>query len=211
MTKDLLPEFLRDHYDVHEWRHACAILKKDFPNEWSDIIQVLTDFRLNRRDVIAPGGGKSEISGSLDRAFRARGWSEKKFESKFVVDEEAVEIQSHKIDCYKNGIGLEIEWNSKDQTFDRDLTNFRHLFDIRQLSVGIIVTRADELQQIFDDLGVGGKYGKTTTHIAKLLPRLYGGRGGGCPILVFGIRAKLYVDDVTNGAIPSTAQNSEAL
>lgn len=33
----LLPEFIRENYEVHEWKHACAILKEDFPQEWQDI------------------------------------------------------------------------------------------------------------------------------------------------------------------------------
>ncbi len=33
----LLPEFVRENYEVHEWKHACAILKEDFPQEWQDI------------------------------------------------------------------------------------------------------------------------------------------------------------------------------
>jgi len=38
----------------------------------------------------------------------------------------------------------------------------------------------------------GSSYGNSTTHMSKLLPRLEGGAGGGCPILVFGIRAACY-------------------
>jgi len=48
------------------------------------------------------------------------------------------------------------------------------------------------LQQIFDKLGRGDSYGASTTHMSKLLPRLRGGSGAGCPILVFGITNKLY-------------------
>jgi hypothetical protein len=33
MTTDLLPSFIREHYEVHEWKHACAILAQDFPQE----------------------------------------------------------------------------------------------------------------------------------------------------------------------------------
>ncbi len=33
MGIDLLPPFIRQAYEVHEWKHACAILKHDFPNE----------------------------------------------------------------------------------------------------------------------------------------------------------------------------------
>lgn len=98
------------------------------------------------------------------------------------------------VDCFKNGIALEIEWNNKDPFFDRDLNNFRLLFDLRVVSGGIIITRCDDLQQIFDDLGRGSSYGASTTHMAKLLPRIQGGGGGGCPILAFGITRKLYTE-----------------
>jgi len=58
----------------------------------------------------------------------------------------------------------------------------------------VIVTRCDELQLIFNRLGKGSSYGASTTHMSKLLPRVQGGGGGGCPILVFGISQKLYVE-----------------
>jgi hypothetical protein len=34
--------------------------------------------------------------------------------------------------------------------------------------------------------------------LGKLLPRLEGGAGGGCPVLVFGISPRIYVSDVTD-------------
>ncbi|MHB1280354.1 MAG: hypothetical protein ACYCYL_03850 [Acidithiobacillus sp.] len=34
MSIDLLPEFVRENYEIHEWKHACAILHHDFPTEW---------------------------------------------------------------------------------------------------------------------------------------------------------------------------------
>ncbi len=48
MSLSLLPQFVRDHYEVHEWKHACAILERDFHNEWNDVIAVLTAFRLKK-------------------------------------------------------------------------------------------------------------------------------------------------------------------
>lgn len=87
---------------------------------------------------------------------------------------------------------VEIEWNNKDPFFDRDLNNFRLLFDLRAISVGVIVTRRDELQEIFDDLERGSSYGMSTTQMGKLLPKIEGGGGGGCPILAFGISKRLY-------------------
>jgi len=45
---------------------------------------------------------------------------------------------------------------------------------------------------IFDELGRGDSYGASTTHWSKLIPRIEGGGGAGCPILIFGITKKLY-------------------
>ncbi|MBN1978822.1 MAG: restriction endonuclease [Anaerolineae bacterium] len=194
MTLDMLPEFLRTHYEVHEWKHACAILRNDFPVEWEDMIGVLTAFRLRRSDIIKPGGGKSPIAKSLDHAFYERGWVEKGFDTKVIVDAKEMLSPTHKVDCYKNQVALEIEWNNKDPFFDRDLNNFRLLFELRAISIGVIVTRCDRLQEVFDELGKGASYGSSTTHMSRLLPRIEGGGGGGCPILVFGITKKLYVE-----------------
>jgi hypothetical protein len=194
MTLDLLPRFIRDNYEVHEWKHACAILKNDFEREWQDIIEVLTGFRLYRTAITTPGGRKSSIAELLDSGFYGRDWIEKKFDTKVVVDESEHISPTHKVDCYKNRVALEVEWNNKDPFFDRDLNNFRLLFDLRAISVGVIITRCDDLQMIFNHLGRGASYGMSTTHMSRLLSRIEGGGGGGCPILVFGISSRLYVE-----------------
>lgn len=180
---------------MHEWKHACAILKNDFPKEWRDIIEVLSSFRLRKSHIAKPGGRKSDVSSVLDTAFNARGWRERKFDTSVVIDTTELKSPTHKVDCYKNQVALEIEWNNKDPFFDRDLNNFRLLFDLRAISVGVIVTRRDELQEVFDGLGRGDSYGQSTTHMSKLLPKIEGGSGGGCPLLVFGISKKLYDRD----------------
>lgn len=195
MGKELLPEFIRTHYEIHEWRRACAILSVDFPDEWRDILDVLTAFRFVRSQIEIGGGRKSEVANTLDRAFTSRGWVERKFDTKILVDEQEFRAPTHRVDCFKNEVALEIEWNNKDPFYDRDLNNFRLLFELRAISVGVIVTRRDELQSIFTGLGRATAYGPSTTHMSRLLPRLNGGSGGGCPVLVFGISSRLYVDD----------------
>jgi len=193
MAIDSLPGFILQNYEVHEWKHAVAILERDFPQEWQDIIDVLTEFRLHRRYIVQAGGRKSPVAEAIDQAFYSRGWQEKKFRTRMVVDQTEIESPTHKVDCYKNKVGLEVEWNNKDPFYDRDLNNFRLLFELRALSVGVIITRCDELQEIFNELGKGASYGASTTHMSRLLPRIHGGGGGGCPLLVFGISKKLYV------------------
>ena len=195
MTVDLLPAFIREHYEVHESKHACAILHEDFRPEWDDIVSMLSEFRLRRSWILPGGGAKSYISRSIDSFLYERGWEEREFATKVIVDEASYDSPTHKVDCFRNGVALEIEWNNKDPFFDRDLNNFRLLFDLRAISVGVIVTRCDDLQEIFDGLGRGRSYGASTTHMSKLLPRIEGGGGAGCPILVFGISKKLYLED----------------
>ncbi len=195
MSIDLLPKFIREHYEVHEWKHACAILNEDFPKEWQDVIDILSEFRLLRSSIATPGGSKSRISNWIDSRFYERGWEEKQFHTQIVVDGNSTDTPTHKIDCFKNSVGLEIEWNNKDPFYDRDLNNFRLLYDLRTLSVGIIVTRCDDLQDIFVQLGRGKSYGNSTTHMSKLLPRIEGGSAAGCPLLVLGISKSLYVED----------------
>jgi hypothetical protein len=194
-----LPEFIRTAYQVEEWKHATAVLATDFPDEWREIVDVLTGFRLLRSEVEAAGGGRSPVSMRLDGAFYARGWRQKGFRTKVVVDETPLETPTHKVDCFKNRVALEIEWNNKTEFYDRDLNNFRLLFDLRAVSVGVIITRCSHLERIFRDLGKYASYGQSSTHMDKLLPRIEGGSGGGCPILAFGISERLYVDDIAGG------------
>ena len=93
-----------------------------------------------------------------------------------------------------------MEWNSKDQTFDRDLLAMRTYFDCGLIDVGVIVTRSEELNDIFrflkDKAGdpLIKKYGASTTWLGKLIPRLNSRRNGGCPILAVGIRKPCVAD-----------------
>lgn len=121
---DAIPKRIRRNYEVHEWRHATAILKEDFPREWGDILAVLSEFRLRRSEIEAPGGRKSPIACRIDEAFRARGWREKDFATQIVVDKAATDSPTHKVDCFRNGVALEIEWNNKDPSSTGISTTF---------------------------------------------------------------------------------------
>lgn len=190
-----LSDSLHENYEVFQWNHPIAILEKDFPSEWSDILEVLNQYTLRRSEIEAAGKNKSPIASYLDDALYQRGWVEKKFDVSIKIDENEMETPTHKIDCYKNRVGLEIEWNNKDPFYDRDLNNFRLLHQLNSLSVGVIVTRASELQVIFNSLGKGKSYGNSTTHMSKLIPRIVGGGAGGCPVLAIGITPAIYDPD----------------
>ena len=57
---------LRDKYEFHQWKHACAILKSDFPNEWEDLLAMLGDFRLLKSWLVKGGGNKSDLAKWID-------------------------------------------------------------------------------------------------------------------------------------------------
>ena len=192
MPDVFIPAEIAANYEIHEWRNAVPVLASVYRTEWEDICAVLGAFRLKHSAISVGGGNKSAVSGELDAALYAKGWAEKKFETAIVLDGVSTPSPTHKIDCYKGHVALEIEWNNKDPFFDRDLNNFRLLFELRAIGVGIIVTRADELKSIFQSLGRGSSYGESTTHMSKLLPKIEGGGAGGCPVVVFGICSALY-------------------
>lgn len=189
-------ESLEEIYEIYDWRNAAAILSTVHPEEASDIADVLGRFRLNHSDISVGGGNKSKVSRFMDSGLYARGWQEKSFDTKFIVDSVEYPSPTHSVDCVKGRVALEVEWNNKDPFFDRDLNNFRLLYDLRIIDVGIIVTRATSLEVVLRTVGrATTTYGKATTHTDKLYPKIQGGGAGGCPVLVFGITGGAYVDD----------------
>jgi len=94
-----LPQSIRDRYEVHEWKHATAILRNDFPDEWQDIIDVLNAFRLCQSYITTPGGRKSKVSGFIDDFLYQRGWVEKNFDTSVNVDEQQFQSPTHGVDC----------------------------------------------------------------------------------------------------------------
>jgi hypothetical protein len=177
---------------VAERHHACAILRTDFSTEWNDLVAGLEQLRLPKSEILAKGKNKSPISIGIDKFFYGRGWEQKSFDVQITVDGAVTLSPTHHVDYFKNRIAIETEWNNKDPFYDRDLTTFRLLFELNVLSVGIIVTRADELQDIFDELGKGKSYGASTTHMSKLVPKLANRASGGCPVLAVGMKKSLY-------------------
>ncbi|RWE71577.1 BglII/BstYI family type II restriction endonuclease [Mesorhizobium sp.] len=196
---DLLPG-----WDCYDWRNALTILQYGHPREWQDVVEVLSAARLRHSELATKGGNKTTTATSFDSRPYARGWVEKKFETKIVVDGIESESPTHKVDCFKGKIALEVEWNNKDPFYDRDLNNFRLLYELRVVDVGIVVTRSTELmhwmrQGYADFAKAQGTYGSSTTHFDKLEPRILGGGAGGCPVLVFAMTPRIYLDDREEG------------
>lgn len=183
---------INEGYHIADWRHASTIIQYDFPEQWSNLIDCLENFTLKKSSILTAGGSKSPISSELDTFLEEKGWKEKNFDVDISIDGESYDVPTHKLDCVMGKVGLEIEWNNKDPFYDRDLTNFRILYEYGVIDVGVIITRHSDLQRIFNNLDKGTSYGASTTHYDKLKYRIEGNGAGGCPLLVFAITDKLY-------------------
>lgn len=200
-------EELFEKFEFQNYGHALEILSESFPEEWNDLQDCLANLSISRADLLEAGGNETNIPKKFDDVLYPRGWREIRISGDLVIkfyprgrsrgrfldqpyDEKIIEgyIDGHNIDFIKGQVAFDLEWNSKDQTFDRDLLAMRTYFDCGLIEVGIIVTRAQELNDIFAELGIKAKYGASTTWMGKLEYRLRSRRNGGCPILAIGIK-----------------------
>lgn len=209
------PEILKK-FEVFSYRNAASILATSFPIQFKQIVEALNEFAISRTMIRTPGGSKGPIAKYVDTLFtEVNGWRETRISADLrvklldakridhVMDEYVREgfLDGHRIDFLNGRVALDLEWNSKDQTYDRDLYAFSAFYDAGAIDVGVLITRGSSLDnQFFRSLGkvltktgtegtqdVYRKYGASTTWMGKLLYRLDAGRNGGCPVLAIGI------------------------
>lgn len=132
--------------------HAEAILLHDFPGIAEELEAAMLDATIPIEEIIAGGGGEAKGTQRLRRALMAAGWPKLTFRIERRINDVPRESQSHMIDHVRtiqgnSRIALEIEWNNKDPFFDRDLDNFKRLHADGAISIGVIVTRGQSLQE----------------------------------------------------------------
>lgn len=218
-----LPSTILDRFEVFSYRNAASILATSFPREYSGIISALSQFQITKTMIRTPGGSKGPIAKYVDELFtEADGWREARITADLHVklmhakrhDEVLSQyvregfLDGHRIDFLNGRVAVDLEWNSKDQTYDRDLYAFSAFYEAGAIDVGVIITRGSSLDtQFFRSLGkvlkkdgsdgdedVYRKFGASTTWMGKLLYRLDAGRNGGCPVLAIGITPDCVAD-----------------
>ncbi len=206
----------RDKFEIFSYRNAATILAASFPKQFGDLIEALSRFEISESLIRTPGGNKGPIAKYVDTLFvESSGWREARItadlhvkllhaKKKDLVLESYVRegfLDGHRIDFLNGRVALDFEWNSKDQTYDRDLYAFSAFYEAGAIDVGIVLTRGTSLDKTyFASLGkvlksdgsegaeeVHKKFGASTTWMGKLLYRLDAGRNGGCPVLAIGI------------------------
>lgn len=220
MSSGYYPIELMDRFEFYNYGHAMEILTESFPACFTEIKKALSELKITTSELIEAGGNETAIPKKFDDILYPLGWREIKITGDLIVkmfprkakqsgrfsdepfDKKVIQgwIDGHNIDFIRDKVAFDLEWNSKDQTFDRDLLAMRTYFDCGLIDVGIIVTRAEELNDVFkavkDSSGspLMKKYGASTTWMGKLIPRLNSRRNGGCPILAIGIKKSCIVD-----------------
>jgi hypothetical protein len=231
-----IPADIFEKYDVFSYRNAAVILTETRKSEFDEILGALRQFTITKQIIRRAGGNESEIPKLFSAQLRPLGWyetivqgdllvrlawreqvSEKKGKPVFQKRQREIRrdkfLDGHKIDYVKNRVAFDLEWNSKDQTFDRDLYAFSAFAVCGVIDAAVLVTRSVELNPVFRALGPAlnksgkiekkpngkermthEKYGASTTWMGKLLYRLNAGRNGGCPVLAIGIKPACIAD-----------------
>lgn len=199
-------------------RYADIILREAFPQRFADLTGVLAEYRIDVSELLRGGGSRATHTRRFDAMLEALGWGKRNITVSKLIDDRMIHAtRGHEIDMFAiggenepyPGIAVEMEWNNKDPFFDRDLINFAALHREGALAVGVIVTRGPTLQRYISPTIVtregttSKKYGTSTTHWDKLVPRINLGGGGECPLLVIGIEPArvddfAYIEDAFN-------------
>jgi len=210
---DMVPKSLTEKYELHNINHAVEVLTTAYPEHWREIVSALEQLTIPVEHIIVGGGSESPIPKALSAMLRPAGWEEARVSGDLLVKlhrrrsgemgektEHTIKnfIDSHNIDYVKGKVAVDMEWNSKDQTFDRDLYAFRMFYECGVIACGVIITRSIRLNPLFAELGVMKKYGASTTWMGKLIPRIRSGRHGGCPLLLVGITPNVIVRGESN-------------
>lgn len=224
-----IPADIFDRYQVVSYRNAAVILNETRKREFEEILDALRNFSITTDQIRRAGGNESDIPKLFSESLRPKGWHETIIQGDLLVKlhwkervarrgrsaferrtQERIRerfLDGHKIDYVKDRVAFDLEWNSKDQTFDRDLYAFSAFSACGVIDAAVLVTRSAELNPVFRALGQSlsksgvpetkpngaprmthEKYGASTTWMGKLLYRLNAGRNGGCPVLALGIR-----------------------
>lgn len=221
LVDGVFPPAVERKFEIISHRNAAVILSQNFPRQFAQITRALESFEITTRMIRLPGGNKGPIARYVETLFPASDWQETRITADLhvkllhgkgsdILREYIREgyLDGHRIDFVSGKVALDFEWNSKDQTYDRDLYAFSAFHAAGAIEVGVVLTRGNGLDTDFmrtlgnvlnkdgseGDKPVHDKFGASTTFMGKLQYRLDAGRNGGCPVLALGITPECVSD-----------------
>lgn len=210
----IMPPRARNAWEFLETNSASAILKAVCPEEWADIVNVLSEYRLDPSSWLKKGGNRGDIPEQIDKAFHDLGWIEARLDLEtkgHVLDKQGqkhrtlppVYQEGYLVDNFKGRVVLDVEWAAKDGNLDRDFAAYRSWHEAGLISAGVIITRNrlqllklareiwNEYQDSLPEIEKNPKLPvdlttSTTTTFDKAELRVKRGVMGTCPVLVIG-------------------------
>lgn len=167
-----LPKGVVDRYTIMETGSAAKIAAAVCPDEFADVIDVLSRFKLTSALLLTKGGSRGPIARIIDGSFKRRGWYEARvdlYKRAFLfpgqnaptvkddpLGKRASEVlvsetyqQGYSVDNVKGRMVLDVEWNPKDGNLDRDFSDYRAWHEEGLIDVAVLVTRIhDETREI---------------------------------------------------------------
>jgi hypothetical protein len=217
---DVLPYEARQAWSFLETNSACAVLKAVCPNEWKDIVEVLTIYRLEPASWLKAGGNRGDIAAQIDGLFERLGWQEARLDletrgillsrgGKKIAELPPVYQEGYLVDNFKGRVVLDVEWNAKDGNLDRDLSSYRSWYEAGVISAGVLVTKdrdsllslAKRLWKQYQEAQPPDKqnftlpidlHTSTTTTFQKAALRVRRGVMGTCPLLIAAANEKTW-------------------
>lgn len=207
----VLDPAVRARWEFLETSSAAAVLRSVCPDEWRDIVQVLSTFSLEPAHWLKPGGNRGDIAKIIDGMFAERGWREIRVDlatQGVLLTEAGEEVdrlaevyqEGYLVDNFKGRVALDVEWNAKDGNLDRDLSAYRSWHEAGVISAGVLVTKDrvalrslarrlwTEYQKMLPESERKTKlpidFSSTTTNLEKAALRVRRGVMGTCPLLI---------------------------
>ena len=154
----MINKLIESGWAVTETNYALSIAEQTFPEECEQLVEALLGMTLDTQEhFIKRGGGESDQTQDLSAKLNSYGWVKNnisidntiRFSQKF--DAFTASSTSHEVDHigqnhYGKKFALEIEWNNKDEFFDRDCSAFQSLYDLKAIELGVIITRGPDLE-----------------------------------------------------------------
>ncbi|MEQ9693103.1 BglII/BstYI family type II restriction endonuclease [Shimia sp. SDUM112013] len=145
-------------WDVLSINFAELIVELEFKQELEELVSILLAAEFSVEEaIIKRGGGLADQTKMLTEQLVSKGWQKNNvtvsnditFQREF--DAIVASSTTHEIDhLIPNPEGrllaMEIEWNNKDEFFDRDFQSIRRLYELNVIDAGIILTRGQSLE-----------------------------------------------------------------
>ena len=158
MGNDVFAKIREKGWEVKDINNGLLVANLQFGAEIDTLDEILAEFRIDiENHIIKRGGGQADQTLDLTSKLVEQGWLKENVTIQNEIsfssgrDSRISGYTTHEVDHFIHGnnghiAALEIEWNNKDEFYDRDFQAMRRLYESHVIELGIIVTRGNELE-----------------------------------------------------------------